>query len=175
MWRVNFPWSMTTAMRIISPGWKSWENTAVLPESTNPIWNIVSAKAANPETNWNQQPWLTMSTDTPVTAGSEAVFFSVLMLYMDYGNIATVHFVHSNIAKIHSRLPAAMEFWLVCLGILAYLCQNTSRDSGVWTVTLFLQFNIAHSEIVLYNKIYLMIRADNFFIVHYLSEISICS
>ena len=28
-----------------------------------------------------------MSTDTPVTAGSEAVFFSVLMLYMEYGNI----------------------------------------------------------------------------------------
>ena len=52
-----------------------------------------------------------MSTDTPVTAGSEAVFFSVLMLYMEYGNIATVHFVHSNVAKIHSRLPAAMEFW----------------------------------------------------------------
>ena len=42
---------------------------------------------------------------------------------------------HSNLAKIHSRLPAAMEFWLVCLGILAYSCQNTSRDSGVWTVT----------------------------------------
>ena len=37
----------------------------------------------------------------------------------------------SNVAKIHSRLPAAMEFWLVCLGILAYSCQNTSRDSGV--------------------------------------------
>ena len=45
--------------------------------------------------------------------------------------IVTVHSVHSNVAKIHSRLPAAMEFWLVCLGILAYLCQNTSRDSGV--------------------------------------------
>ena len=29
------------------------------------------------------------------------------------------------------RLPAAMEFWLVCLGILACSCQNTSRDSGV--------------------------------------------
>ncbi len=43
----------------------------------------------------------------------------------------TVHSVLSNVAKIHSRLPAAMEFWLVCLGILAYLCQNTSRDSGV--------------------------------------------
>ena len=43
----------------------------------------------------------------------------------------TVHSVHSNLAKIHSRLPAAMEFWLVCLGILAYSCQNTSRDSDV--------------------------------------------
>ncbi len=43
----------------------------------------------------------------------------------------TVHSVLSNVAKIHSRLPAAMEFWLVCLGILAYSCQNTSRDSGV--------------------------------------------
>ena len=30
----------------------------------------------------------------------------------------TVHSVHSNVAKIHSRLPAAMEFWLVCLGIV---------------------------------------------------------
>ena len=28
----------------------------------------------------------------------------------------TVHSVLSNVAKIHSRLPAAMEFWLVCLG-----------------------------------------------------------
>ena len=26
--------------------------------------------------------------------------------------------VHSNVAKIHSRLPAAMEFWFVCLGIV---------------------------------------------------------
>ncbi len=34
------------------------------------------------------------------------------MLYMEYGNILfTVH--SNNIAKIHSRLPAAMEFWLV--------------------------------------------------------------
>ena len=40
-----------------------------------------------------------MSTDMPVTAGSEAVFFSVLMLYMEYGNIATVHFVHSNVLR----------------------------------------------------------------------------
>ena len=29
----------------------------------------------------------------------------------------TVHSVLSNVAKIHSRLPVAMEFWLVCLGI----------------------------------------------------------
>ena len=39
--------------------------------------------------------------------------------------------LNSNVAKIHSRLPAAMEFWLVCLGTLAYSCSNTSRDSGV--------------------------------------------
>ena len=52
----------------------------------------------------------------------------------------TVHSVLSNVAKIHSRLPAAMEFWLVCLGILAYSCQNTSRDSDVWTVIIFLMF-----------------------------------
>jgi len=32
--------------------------------------------------------------------------------------LVTVHSVHSNLAKIHSRLPAAMEFWLVCLGIV---------------------------------------------------------
>ncbi len=50
-------------------------------------------------------------------------------------NIVTVHSVYSNVAKIHSRLPAAMEFWLVCLGILAYSCQNTSRDSGDWIDT----------------------------------------
>ena len=47
------------------------------------------------------------------------------------GGYITVHAVLSNVAKIHSRLPAAIEFWLVCLGILAYSCQNTSRDSGV--------------------------------------------
>ena len=43
----------------------------------------------------------------------------------------TVHSVLSSVAKIHSRLPATMEFGLVCLGILAYSCQNTSRNSGV--------------------------------------------
>ena len=30
--------------------------------------------------------------------------------------IVTVHSVHSNVAKIHSRLPAAMEFGLYVLG-----------------------------------------------------------
>ena len=30
-----------------------------------------------------------------------------------YDSNVTVHFVHSNVAKIHSRLPTAMEFWLV--------------------------------------------------------------
>ena len=32
--------------------------------------------------------------------------------------LVTVHSAHSNLAKIHSRLPVAMEFWLVCLGIV---------------------------------------------------------
>ena len=65
------------------------------------------------------------------------VFWSFTFFYR---KLVTVHSVHSNVAKIHSRLPAAMEFWLVCLGILAYLCQNTSRDSSVWTVTKALCF-----------------------------------
>ena len=43
----------------------------------------------------------------------------------------TVLSVLSNVAKIHSRLPAAMEFGLVCISILAYLCQNISQDSSV--------------------------------------------
>ena len=55
---------------------------------------------------------------------------NVLIVVNDIEKV-TVHSVHSNVAKIHSRLPAAMEFWLVCLGILAYSCQNISRDSGV--------------------------------------------
>ena len=63
-------------------------------------------------------------------------------------NIVTVHSVHSNVAKIHSRLPAAMEFWLVCLGILAYSCQNTSRDSGVWTVTKYSAMSVLQSRCV---------------------------
>ena len=29
-----------------------------------------------------------------------------------------------------------MAFWLVCLGILAYSCQNTSRDTTYWIVTI---------------------------------------
>ena len=61
------------------------------------------------------------------------IFQNSVIFVCDFvnGKRVTVHSVHSNVAKIHSRLPAAMEFWLVCLGILAYSCQNTSRDSGV--------------------------------------------
>ena len=55
----------------------------------------------------------------------------LLIRAVTFWNNVTVHSVLSNVAKIHSRLPVAMEFWLVCLGILAYSCQNTSRDSGV--------------------------------------------
>ena len=46
--------------------------------------------------------------------------------------IVTVHSVHSNVAKIHSRLPVAMEFWLVCLGIVVCEQQhyNTWKKVG---------------------------------------------
>ena len=41
-----------------------------------------------------------------------------------------------------------MAFWLVCLGILTYSCQNTSRDSGYWIVTNYHWTNIGseHAE-----------------------------
>ena len=32
-------------------------------------------------------------------------------------------------AKMHLKSPSVMAFLLVYLGILAYLCQNTSRDN----------------------------------------------
>ena len=44
--------------------------------------------------------------------------------------IVTVHSVHSNIAKIHSRLPAAMEFWLD-VSDLWHIHAKTPADSGV--------------------------------------------
>ena len=47
--------------------------------------------------------------------------YAVFLLYVilqEKITLVTVHSVHSNVAKIHSRLPAAMEFWLVCLGIV---------------------------------------------------------
>ena len=73
-----------------------------------------------------------------VTQVCQAMIYSIIMgivrlliRAVTFWNNITVHSVLSNVAKIHSRLPAAMEFWLVCLGILAYSCQNTSRDSGV--------------------------------------------
>ena len=45
-----------------------------------------------------------------------------------YTNV-TVHSVHSNLVKIHSKSPSVMGFCPVCLGILPYSWQNTSRDT----------------------------------------------
>ena len=42
--------------------------------------------------------------------------------------LVTVHSVHSNLVKIHSKSPSVMGFCPVCLGILPYSWQNTSRD-----------------------------------------------
>ena len=41
-------------------------------------------------------------------------------------------------AKMHKKSPSVMEFWLVCLGIFTYSCQNTSRDRGYLIVTNYL-------------------------------------
>ena len=42
--------------------------------------------------------------------------------------VVTVHFVRSNLVKMHSKSPSVMAFCPVCLGILPYSWQNTSRD-----------------------------------------------
>ena len=34
------------------------------------------------------------------------------------------------LTRCSRKSPSVMAFWLVCLGILTYSCQNTSRDSG---------------------------------------------
>jgi len=40
----------------------------------------------------------------------------------------TVHFVRSNLVKMHSKSPLVMALCPVCLGILPYSWQNTSRN-----------------------------------------------
>ena len=59
-----------------------------------------------------------------VTLRLSGNFFTFILSYYDFevktcyiipftiANV-TVHSVHSNVAKIHSRLPTAMEFWLI--------------------------------------------------------------
>ena len=42
--------------------------------------------------------------------------------------IVTIHSVHSNLVKMHSKSPSVIAFCPVCLGILPYSWQNTSRD-----------------------------------------------
>ena len=53
-----------------------------------------------------------------INNANNPVHYSVKSCYV------IVHSVHSNVAKIHSRLPAAMEFWLVCLGIV--VCEQVT-------------------------------------------------
>ena len=50
-------------------------------------------------------------------------FFNVLRF-----KSVTVHSVRSNLVKMHSKSPSVMAFCPVCLGILPYSWQNTSRD-----------------------------------------------
>ena len=53
----------------------------------------------------------------------------ILTTYVIIDELVTVHSVHSNLVKIHSKSPSVMGFCPVCLGILPYSWQNTSRDT----------------------------------------------
>ena len=45
-----------------------------------------------------------------------------------YQTLNTIYSLHSNLVKIHSKSPTVMGFCPVCLGILPYSWQNTSRN-----------------------------------------------
>ena len=63
----------------------------------------------------------------------------------------TVRSVRSNVAKIHSRLPAAMEFWLVCLGIVV---SNAKAAKVISSRRLYLTYEGS------YTILYLTIRLN---------------
>ena len=42
--------------------------------------------------------------------------------------MVTVHYVHSNLVKIHSKSPMVMGFCPVCLGILPYSLPVNSNN-----------------------------------------------
>ena len=51
-----------------------------------------------------------------------------------FGISVTVHSVHSNVAKIHSRLPAAMEFWLVYYRVIHYTSVRVLKKQVLFPV-----------------------------------------
>ena len=55
--------------------------------------------------------------------------------------LVTVHSVHSNLVKIHSISPSVMGFCPVCLGILSYTWQNTSRNITCEQLRLILVYH----------------------------------
>ena len=62
----------------------------------------------------------------------------------------TVHSVHSNLVKMHSKSPSVMAFCPVCLGILPYSCQNTSRNiTCEQLLNCFLQHMLVFSSTIL--------------------------
>ena len=74
----------------------------------------------------------------------EFISLSVYILYIMFLNIknqiVTVHSVHSNVAKIHSRLPAAMEFWLVCPAKQLFGYEQVAKRIANIRLTFHLQF-----------------------------------
>ena len=70
------------------------------------------------------------------------IYFSYILLFGVHSFIICNCSVPSQLrAKMHKKSPSVMAFWLVCLGILTYSCQNTSRDNSYWIVTFCLQLS----------------------------------
>ena len=53
-----------------------------------------------------------------ILAAGIVVFLWGSNVLFQKASYVTVHSILSNVAQIYSRLPVAMEFWFVCLGIV---------------------------------------------------------
>ena len=74
----------------------------------------------------------------------------------------TVDSVHSNLVKIHSKSPSVMGFCPVCLGILPYSWQNTSRDITCEQLrNLSVHIVLNHTLQVLFILLPYIFRSDN--------------
>ena len=63
---------------------------------------------------------------------SQSVFlsFKCILARNCEGTEQLQYILSLTLTRCSRKSPSVMAFWLVCLGILTYSCQNTSRDSG---------------------------------------------